>query len=161
VNKRNAVIAMGNPLLCDDSAALVALRLLREQTQSTKTDFVENYSSGMDLLPELIDRENVMVIDAVRTMQQEPGTCVEFDLADLQHTQQPRLVDTHGMNLATVVETGIRFGYTMPHKLTILGIEGRDFTSFQEYPHENVMNLLPHIVDRVEQTLLQWERKNG
>lgn len=161
MNKSNAVIAMGNPLLCDDSAALVTLRLLREQTQSTNTDFVENYSSGMDLLPEMMNRELVIVIDAVRTMSQEPGACLEFDLAELQYTQQPRLVDTHGMNLATVVQTGIRFGYSMPRKLTILGIEGRDFTSFQEHPHENVMNHLPHIVSHIEQTLLQWENKNG
>lgn len=161
MTKSNAVIAMGNPLLCDDSAALVALRLLREQTQSTDTDFVENYCSGMDLLPEMINREHVILMDAVRTMSQEPGSCIEFDLSELEHTQQPRLVDTHGMNLATVIQTGIRFGYCMPQKLTILGIEGRDFTSFQEYPNKGIMNQLPHIVARVEQTLLQWENKNG
>ena len=159
--KANAVIALGNPLLCDDSAALVALRLLQEQSQSLHTDFIENYSSGMDLLPELIGREHVILMDAVRTMENEPGTCVEFTLDDLRQTRQARLVDTHGMNLATVVQTGARFGYAMPTKLTILGIEGRDFTSFQEFPNENVMSQMQHIVSRVEHTILDWERVNG
>ena len=160
MTKPNVVIAMGNPLLCDDSAALVTLQILREQSQSQQTDFVENYSSGMDLLPELVGREHVILIDAVRTMNHEPGACMEFSLQDLQQTRQARLVDTHGMNLATVVETGIHFGYAMPSQLTILGIEGRDFLSFQEQPHENVMLQLPHIVNRIEQTLMEWESQH-
>jgi len=158
---RNVVIALGNPLLCDDSAALVALRLLRERTRSHNTDFVENYSSGMDLLPELMGYRRAIVMDAVCTGQNAPGACVEFFLEDLEETRQARLVDTHGMNLATVVQTGLRFGYPMPEQLTILGIEGRDFTSFQEQPHENVMDHLPGIVDRVERTLCEWESNNG
>jgi hydrogenase maturation protease len=159
--KANAVIALGNPLLCDDSAALVALRMVQKQSRSVNTDFIENYSSGMDLLPELIGREHVILMDAVRTLESEPGTCMEFTLDDLRQTRQARLVDTHGMNLATVVQTGVRFGYSMPLHLTILGIEGRDFTSFQEQPHENVMSQMPHIVNRVEQTILEWESANG
>jgi len=160
MTKPNAVIAMGNSLLCDDSAALIALRLLEEISQSLHTDFVENYSSGMDLLPELVGRKHVILMDAVRTFENEPGSCLEFSLQDLQPTRQARLIDTHGLNLATVWETGLRFGFSMPQTLTILGIEGRDFTSFQEHPHENVMNQLPHIVNRVEQTILEWEREH-
>lgn len=158
---RNVVIALGNPLLCDDSAALVVLRILREGTLSRRTDFVENFSSGMDLLPELMCHQRAIVMDAVCTGHVEPGACVEFSLEDLSHTRQPRLVDTHGMNLATVVQAGLRFGYPMPEQLTILGIEGRDFTSFRECPRENVMEHLPEIVARVERTLCEWERNNG
>lgn len=159
--KPNAVIALGNPLLCDDSAALVALRALSAHSQSCNTDFIENYSSGMDLLPEIMEREHVIIMDAVRTLEVEPGSCLEFSLSDLRETRQARLVDTHGMNLATVVQTGIRFGYTMPTDLTILGIEGRDFTSFQEHPHENVMSHIPQIISRLEKTILKWETHYG
>lgn len=159
--KINAIIALGNPLLCDDSAALIALRSLSAQTKSSNTDFIENYSSGMDLLPEIMDREHVIIMDAVHTLEVEPGACVEFSLGDLQETRQSRLVDTHGMNLATVVETGRRFGYTMPTDLTILGIEGRDFTSFQEQPHENVMCHIPQLIARLETTILKWENQHG
>lgn len=159
--ERNVVIALGNPLLCDDSAALLALRLLRERTRSSKTDFVENYSSGMDLLPDLMCHQRAIVMDAVSTGRHDPGTCVEFTLDDLDDTRQARLVDSHGLNLATVVDTGRRFGYPMPEQLTILGIEGRDFTSFQEHPHGNVMDRLPDIVERVERTIREWERNNG
>ncbi len=157
---RNVVIALGNPLLCDDSAALIVLRLLRERTRSQRTDFVENYSSGMDLLPELMCHQRAIVMDAVRTGHNDPGAWVEFSLKDLDHTRQARLVDTHGMNLATVVQTGLRFGYPMPEQLTILGIEGRDFTSFQEHPSENIMERLPEIVDRLERILCEWERND-
>lgn len=157
---RNVVIALGNPLLCDDSAALVALRLLRERTRTRHTDFVENYSSGMDLLPELMCHHRAIVMDAVRTGHNDPGACVEFSLEDLDPTRQARLVDSHGMNLATVVQTGLRFGYPMPEQLTILGIEGRDFTSFQEHPCENIMICLPEIVDRVDRILCEWERSD-
>lgn len=159
--ERNVVIALGNPLLCDDSAALVALRLLKARTNTRNTDFVENYSSGMDLLPELIGRNRAIVMDAVCTGRCGPGTCLEFTLGDLSETRQARLVDTHGLNLATVFETGVRFGYPMPDHLTILGIEGRDFTSFREQPGEEVMEKLPEIVEMVERTLREWEEADA
>jgi len=155
------VIALGNPLLCDDGAALAALRRLRTRRRVRNVDFVENYSSGMDLLDDLVDRERVLVMDAVRTMRSEPGTCLEFALSDLDGTRQARLVDSHGLNLATVVETGRRFGYRMPRLMLVLGIEGRDFTSFQEIPSESVMDAMPDIVDRVERTLREWECTDG
>jgi len=152
-----AVIALGNPLLCDDTAALVALRILHATTRTHQADFVEDYASGMDLLPELEGREGVVVMDAVRTLEHEPGTCLEFSLEELDRTRQARLVDTHGMNLATVLDTGRRLGYAMPKRLVILGIEGRDFTTFQETPSPAVMEALPCVVATVERTLREWE----
>ncbi|MCB9496161.1 MAG: hydrogenase maturation protease [Fibrobacteria bacterium] len=158
---RNVVIALGNPLLCDDSAALVALRLLRERTACSRTDFVENYSSGMDLLPDLSGHRHALVMDAVRTGEHPPGSLLDFSLEELDRTRQARLVDSHGMNLATVVAMGIRFGLPMPESLTILGIEGRDFTTFQEHPRDDVMAGLPSLVGRVEAILRQWENEHG
>ena len=150
---RIAVIALGNPLLCDDSAALVAMERLRQIATGEEIDFIESYSSGMDLLLDLVGRDGVIVVDAVRTMECPPGTCLEFTLDDLDHTRQARLVDTHGMNLATVFETGHRFGYQMPRKVVVLGIEGRDFTSFHESPSEAVMAKMPQIVETLEKTI--------
>lgn len=152
-----AVIALGNPLLCDDTAALVALRILHATTSIRQADFVEDYASGMDLLPELEGREGVVVMDAVRTLEHAPGTCLEFPLEELDRTRQSRLVDTHGMNLATILETGRRLGYRMPRRMMVLGIEGRDFTTFQETPSPVVMEALPCVVATVERTLREWE----
>lgn len=153
------MIALGNPLLCDDTAALVALRLMQGNTGSALIDFVEDYASGMDLLPALEGREGVVVMDAVRTLEHEPGTCLEFPLEELDRTRQARLVDTHGMNLATVLDTGRRLGYAMPKRLVILGIEGRDFTTFQETPSPAVLEALPSVIATVERTLREWEEQ--
>ena len=156
------MIALGNPLLCDDGAALAALRRLRTRRRVRNVDFVENYSSGMDLLDDLVDRDRVLVMDAVRTMRSEPGTCLEFALSDLDGTRQARLVDSHGLNLATVVETGRRFGYRIAAAdARPGGSRGAIFTSFQELPSESVMDAMPDIVDRVERTLREWECTDG
>jgi hydrogenase maturation protease len=159
--KPYAVIALGNPLLCDDSAALVAVELLGEGTGTTMTEFVVNYSGGMDLLPEIADRERVLVLDAVPDPDGEPGDLVEYHLSDLDRTRQPRLVDTHGLNLATVVRAGRELGYAMPRRLEVLGIVGRDFTTFREAPRPEILVRLPSIVGRLERTLLSWEREHG
>ncbi len=161
LRKPYAVIALGNPLLCDDSAALVAVELLGEGSRTTMTEFVVNYSGGMDLLPELADRERVLVLDAVPDPDSEPGDLVEYHLTDLDRTRQPRLVDTHGLNLATVVRAGLELGYAMPRRLEILGIVGRDFTTFREAPNPEILVRMPSIVGRLERTLLSWEREHG
>jgi len=159
--KPYAVIALGNPLLCDDSAALVAVELLGEGSRTCMTEFVVNYSGGMDLLPEMADRERVLVLDAVPDPDSEPGELVAYDLSDLERTRQPRLVDTHGLNLATVVRAGEELGYAMPRRLDILGIVGRDFTTFRETPNPEILVRMPSIVGRLERTLLSWEREHG
>lgn len=156
-----AVIALGNPLLCDDAAALVAVELLGEGSRTTMTEFVFNYSGGMDLLPEMVDRERVLVLDAVADPDSEAGDLLAYDLSDLDRTRQPRLVDTHGLNLATVVQVGRELGYAMPNRLDVLGIVGRDFTTFREAPLPEILVRLPSIVGRLERTLLSWEREHG
>lgn len=155
--RRNAVIALGNPLLGDDGAALHVLELLRTRRQVRGVDFVENHSGGMDLLDDLVERDRVLLLDAVLTLRHEPGSLVEFSFADLEETRQARLVDSHGLNLVSVLEAGRCFGLPMPREVRILGIEGRDFTNFRERPGEAVMAAMPEIIAGVERILKERE----
>lgn len=155
--RRNAVIALGNPLLCDDGAALYAMGLLKTRRRVRGVDFVENHSGGMDLLDDLVERDRVLLLDAVLTLRHEAGSLVEFSFADLEETRQARLVDSHGLNLVSVLEAGRCFGLSMPREIRILGIEGRDFTSFRERPGDAVMAAMPDIVARLERILMERE----
>lgn len=139
-NKDVIVIGLGNPTLSDDVAGLFAIDEL-EKKHSDKfpnTKFVKNYSGGFDMLYELAGFKRAIIVDSINTGKVNPGTCVEFDYKDLEQLTQPRLVDSHGLNLPTVIETGKKCGYQMPEEIYIYGIEGTEFTKFSETPTEEV-----------------------
>lgn len=135
-NQDIIVIGLGNPTLSDDAAGLIIVDQLKNAYSSSFPDvkFTKNYSGGFDMLYELVNFEKAIIIDSINTDKVEPGTCVEFFYDDLKDLTQPRLVDSHGLNLPTVIETGKKCGYKMPEAIYIFGIEGTEFTKFSETP---------------------------
>ena len=155
--RRFVVIGMGNSLLSDDSAGLHVVSMLRSRGVERIADLAENHSGGVDLLFDLKDHECAILVDAVMTGTAEPGHCHRLGLDDLADTRQPRMVDSHGLNLASVWDIGVRHGFEMPREFVVLGVEGRSFTEFSETPGPQVMAGLPVVVEQVEQLLAQWE----
>lgn len=130
------VLGLGNPTLSDDVVGLLIIDELEKKYSDIfpNTKFVKNYSGGFDMLYEFIGFKQAIIIDSINTDKVEPGTCVEFDYNDMKDLTQPRLVDSHGLNLPTVIATGKKCGYQMPEDVYIFGIEGTEFTKFSETP---------------------------
>lgn len=149
--ERTCVIGMGNPLLCDDMVGLLVVAQARERFAALVPDtvFAENTSGGFDLLYELCGFDNAVIIDAIKSGSCQPGTLIELTLNDLACTSQPRLVDSHGLNLATIFEVGKKCCLPMPGNVTIIGIESTDFFTFSDRPTAPVCDAVNAAVERV------------
>ena len=86
-----AVIGIGNPLLCDDSAGLHAVARLRAEPDHQGSDIVfsEQYSGGMELLDVLSGCTHALIIDSIQDPAIPPGTVSEIPWADIQFARHP------------------------------------------------------------------------
>ena len=73
---RVLILALGNPILCDDGVAFHVLERMRPYLPPLSDDFAieEACTGGMDLLTYLLDFDRVLILDAVLTRRDPPGT---------------------------------------------------------------------------------------
>lgn len=155
------VLGMGNPLLSDDAAGLLIVDRMSAQSsqQSGDITFKHNYCGGIDMLYDLEGFSRAVIVDAVQTGRAAPGACLRVKLKDMEILGQPRLVDSHGVNLLTVLETGRQLGYEMPGEIIIFGIEGTEFKAFSQTPTEAVLRGMTDVIVKIEQKLDQWRKE--
>ncbi len=148
------VLGLGNPMLSDDSVGLYIIDLLSKKYsgRSPLVTFSKNYSGGVDLIYELEGYEKAIIVDSIFTGSSEPGFCHRFRVDDLSINSKQGLINSHGLNLPTVIKFGEKCGYYMP-EIVIYGIEGREFTEFSENPTEYVINGLEPSIAEIERRL--------
>jgi hydrogenase maturation protease len=118
---RVLVLGLGNPLLGDDGAGLRMLEGVEAAGPwPANVRLVDGGTWGMSLLPDVIDAERLLVLDAVRTGR-EPGTVVrgEDDAVPrwYSHPVSPHQVDLREvLGAAELLEA-------LPTPLVVVGIE--------------------------------------
>jgi hydrogenase maturation protease len=154
------VVGIGNPLLSDDTVGLKVVNSLEKEYQDEfpTVTFVQLNNVGLELLDDLDGRAHALFVDCIRTGTAKPGHCHEFGMADLRETIQSRLVDSHGMNLATIIALGERMGYSMPREILILGVEGKFMHDFSEEPTAEVCAGIAECVKHACRILRSWKR---
>ena len=157
--KKIAVIGIGNPLLCDDSAGLHAVaRLKRELIEEyPEIVFSERFSGGMELLDDLIGRTHVLIMDSIMDPAIPPGEAAEIAWGDIQHAVQDRFAAAHGLNLPTVVSLGKKCGFAMPEHISIIAIGGKDFATFSEAPTKPVETGIKKAIVFARETVYNWK----
>jgi hydrogenase maturation protease len=129
---RVLVLALGNPILCDDGVAFHVLERMRPHMPESEDLVVdEACTGGIDLLVYVLDFDRVLILDAVKTLKRPPGhvgTYTVDDLEDSIHVDSP-----HHTNFATAMELGRRLHPDrMPEDIVIVGIEVDNILDFTE-----------------------------
>jgi hydrogenase maturation protease len=115
------IVGIGNPFRSDDGVG----PWVAEQLRGAGYDVQVHAGDGTGLLDLFATRTTLILIDATRS-NAPPGTLVSLDAnaaplqADFFH------YSTHRFGLAEAVETARALG-SLPHRLTVYGIEGQDF----------------------------------
>ncbi|MHC4870629.1 MAG: hydrogenase maturation protease [Planctomycetota bacterium] len=157
--KNTLVVGLGNLVLSDDAFGPLAVRFLQDNMTDLldQVDFKENYSGSIDLLDDIAGYERLIVLDIIITGKSVPGTLYEVDLEQLSRLHVTRLVDSHGLNLYTVLEIGTRCGYRMPEQVKIIAVEGGDCESFSEGLTDAVQASFPAVLERVVSIVAEWD----
>ncbi len=153
------IIGLGNPLLSDDTIGLVIVQEFKENYTAQYPDvkIAFNYSGGFDLMEELIGFKKSIIVDSICTSQAEAGFCHEFDVKALDKIKQSGLLNSHGLNLPSLLETGKKCGYPLPDQIVLFGIEGRDFTNFSEEPTTAVKGGIKAAITKLTDKLNEWQ----
>ena len=85
-------------------------------------------------MEELIGFSKSIIVDSIYTGQSEAGFCHEFSIEAMDKIKQSGLLNSHGLNLPTLMDTGKKCGYPLPQEVVLFGIEGRNFIDFSEEP---------------------------
>jgi len=153
---RTVVVGLGNPILSDDGVGISIAALVRERLAAEDAiDVIEAYAGGLRLMEAIAGYERAIIVDAVKSGANPPGTVTSFPLhaaAKSRHT-----LCAHDGDLATVLTLGRDLGLALPQHVEIIGIEADDVESFGEELSAAVHAALPVAVAEVLRRLHQEE----
>jgi len=142
---KTLILALGNPILSDDAAALeVADRLAWHLPD---IDIIKSSAATMDLIPKLAGFNRLVVIDAIQLGSTPPGTLHRFSLEDFTGTI--RISSPHDINFATAFEMAKKWGYDIPADIRIYGIEVEQLLKFSQGCTPRVAEKLDEIAQQI------------
>lgn len=120
------VIGIGNEFRSDDAAGLIAARRIKELGLN-EVDVVESDGDGARLMDLWYGRKQVILIDAVQSGS-KPGTLHIIEEGKNGHSMELFRFSTHTFGILQAMKLSDALDI-LPGKITIYGIEGKNFAS--------------------------------
>jgi hydrogenase maturation protease len=149
---RTLVLGLGNELAGDDAVGLLVARAVRDEVADV-ADVVESSASGMALIEVLAGYDRVIVVDAIRTGRDPPGTITEMTLAHVGRVVAPSLHHAGLPELAAVAE---RLGLRFPAETRVLAVEVVDPYTLGAGLSEPVADAVAELLRRVRERIERW-----
>jgi hydrogenase maturation protease len=130
------IIGLGNPILSDDGVGWRVVQLVRDAVREAGDErrvvVREACVGGLSLAELLVGFRRAIVIDAIMTGNDPPGTVSHLTLADLPGTLN--IASAHDTNLVTALRALRRFGAELPpdDSISIVAVEVQDVWTFAE-----------------------------
>lgn len=123
--KKNAqkilILGIGNDILSDDAIGPKLVKRLKAELQLNEVSFCSLAKGGMEIIEFISDYEKVVLIDAIRTNEMDPGTVFHMTPDDFQETLH--LSSFHDMSFLTALEFAKRMNMQVPNQIDIIAIE--------------------------------------
>jgi len=147
------VFGLGNTIRKDDGVGIKVVRELRKRMGAVDCDveFAEGSVGGLAILDEIAGYDRLVLVDSIRTTDGEPGNLYKLKPEDLNISAH--LSNSHGVDFATAVELGRRFGYKMPEVIDIYAVEVVDNMTFGAECTGRVKTRIPDIVQTILEEL--------
>ncbi len=144
---KTIVLGIGNPILQDDGVGLHVIDALRLQMDSPMVTLETASTGGMNLLDMIRGYENVILIDAVKQDETDPGKVSRFLLSDF-HTAHS--CNPHDVSLSEALCLAQQLGETaLPSRIVLIGITVRNTYEFGEQLSSEVASAVPIAVGMV------------
>jgi hydrogenase maturation protease len=149
---KTLILGLGNPLRGDDGvgwrvAEQVRLEVERVDTPPIEVDCLDQ--GGLSLMERLIGYDRVVLIDAMTTGQQMPGTVSCFPLEELPDPAAGHLTSAHDTTLQTALKLGRSMDARLPKTVTVVAVEAQRVYDFMEELSPAVAAAVPHAVQAV------------
>ena len=127
---KTRVIGLGNSILTDDGVGMAVVTELQKLPTGEGPDAVRSQAAGLELLELMSGWDRVILVDAIKFDDLEPGTIVRIDPADLRTSL--RLRSVHEIDLPTALAFGRTLNIPMPGEVMVVGIQADDTLTFGE-----------------------------
>ena len=149
------IIGLGNPILGDDGVGWkVAEEILSKGLYNSKMVEVDFLSTGgLALMERLAGYHRAILVDALYTSQNKPGTVFCLRLEDLPDRKTGHMSSAHDVNIRTALKLGREMGFQLPDQIYIVGIEAQRVYDFTEELSPVVEAAVPQAVKLVSNIL--------
>lgn len=153
--QRRRIVCLGNELRGDDGVGVQIGRVLEQLELPEGVEVEILVSVGLDLVDAVISSDLVVLVDALCTLSAAPGTCITFEVDQLEGTGSgPGWC--HGIGLPRVLEVARRMrpDLALP-RIVVIGVEVHHSVAdrFETGLSEPVKQALPELVAMVLQAV--------
>lgn len=148
---KTLVLGIGNSILSDDGIGIRVAQETREKVRDRQVTVRESSGAGLSVLDSIVGYDHVIVIDAIQTGKGKIGQVHRLGPEDFSLAQH--LPSPHQIDLVTALQLGQRLGLDLPSKITILGVEAKDVSSFGQKCTPEVEQAIPDVVRMVLEEL--------
>jgi len=151
---RTLVLGLGNRVMTDDSAGLVALERFRECYEVPDcVDYMDGGTLGLDLLVYMEGYGNILICDCVMRRGDSPGSVLRVEEAEVEAIFQ-KCLSPHQMGLKDLIAL-LHLQGRMPNQLTVVGVEGKNIELGLELSPE-VEAAVPAMTEMMAEVLESW-----
>lgn len=148
------VLGLGNELLADDGAGLQVIRRLQAEYDGI-AELVECNMAGLALLEYFIGFDKAIIVDAIHTKRQPPGTIYQYLPEDLGEVYAP---SPHYSGLPELMALAKQLELDFPLDIKIFALEVADPYTIGGGLTEPVKNSLDSLILLVKHQLEIWEK---
>ncbi len=145
---RTVVVGLGNPILSDDVAGILAAREVRRRLDGVSdVEVYEASLGGFNLLDLLAGFDRAILIDAIKSPGARPGSVHRLESDGL--APSVRIAAMHEINLPTALALGRMLGTKLPAEVVVYAIEVEEDRRFGESVHPEVETAACRVAARV------------
>ncbi len=147
------ILGLGNVLLQDEGLGVQIINRIQDQYRfEPAVDILDGGTAGLDLLPDLEDRQQVIIVDAV-DFNEEPGYIGLIENDNILAKIQTKL-SIHHLGLADVLSAA-KLTDQFPPEIVLVGVQPESMDQNLELT-ETVINVVPRVIEAVLFRLNQW-----
>ena len=145
--KQNLIVGFGNILLTDDGIGIHIVNKLKEEESLKGNQFLDLGTSSMDIGYYLNnDIARMVIIDCIKSDDDEPGTLFKMGLDDLVSKKKENF-SLHQIKLIDTIKL-VSIENTFPETM-ILGIVPKDTKTFSDKLSKELTGRLTSVYDKI------------
>ena len=148
------ILGMGNEIQCDDGIGVKIVKLLDGRLTNASIRFETLWVGGLDLIEVFDGYKSIIIIDAIKTGEKEPGFVWNFTPENFRNTLH--LSNLHDLSFIEALATGRKLGYKIPETIHVLAIEivedlvfSNEFSSEIQYCYEKIIDSVVKKIDKI------------
>ena len=150
---KRLVLGIGNPIIGDDGVGFRVIEALEADPPPGNITLTSSDVSGFAILDYIVDCEEVVIVDAIQTVNGKAGDIYRLALDDFRVTKHTP--SAHDVDLPTALEIGRILNMKLPGKISIVAIEIPDAYEFSNDLTPPIQDAVPVAVRLVKDILAE------